>query len=379
MIASLCQREKKGEYVGMRIESMMLTGTQGSGRTENRPAFNHSNQKEAKSIEIDGRGNITSIAFLADGKHVVSGGDEGKIRRWRAEDGRGVGKPMNAGSSVGNIAVSQDGKWVVSGTTSGQVTVWNAESHSKVTEWKAHRFCVGALDVSPDGTRIATGSDDNTLSMWSLATGERLVDPLEHDGWVVAVKFSPNGRFIATAAFGRDIRVYASDSFTVGLLVDVPVKVEVIFNQSLVWASDSKRLFALSRDGKINCFDASSGRTRSEWPIHSSDNANCIALASNGTFIAVSAGSSVSFWDTTTHEPIGSVVAHKHTHGIWSMAISADYDLLMSGGSKITVHNLRDVLPSPYCDDVSALVSKARCTSWVPNHRPLFLGATGVP
>ena len=129
-------------------------------------------QKEAQPIEIDGRETIYSVAFLADGKHVLSGGVEGTIGCWRVEDGQG-GTPMDAGSPVLNLAVSQDGKWVVSGTKSGQVTVWNAESHSKVAEWEA-RTCKGRVeagDISPDGTKIATGSGDNIFCVWSLSTG----------------------------------------------------------------------------------------------------------------------------------------------------------------------------------------------------------------
>ena len=38
----------------------------------------------------------------------------------------------------------------------------------------------------------------------------------------------------------------------------------------------------------------------------------CIALASNGTFIAASASSSlVSFWDATTHKQVGPVMTHR--------------------------------------------------------------------
>ena len=46
-----------------------------------------------KMIEIDGRGRIHTLAFLIDGKPVMSGGDQGKIRRWRVEDGIEVGTP----------------------------------------------------------------------------------------------------------------------------------------------------------------------------------------------------------------------------------------------------------------------------------------------
>ena len=185
MFSKLLQRSKKGEYVGRTIESMILTGIQESSRRDNRPASSDSDQKEAttiitgtqessedssfahqkeaKRIKIDGRENIYSVAFLANGKHVVSGGKEKKIRRWRVEDGKEVGTPMDAGSEVRNIAVSRDEKWVVSGSDSGLVTVWNAENHAKVTEFKAHDERVRAVDASPDGARIATGSNDKVV------------------------------------------------------------------------------------------------------------------------------------------------------------------------------------------------------------------------
>ena len=257
---------------------------------------------------------------------------------------------MVAGGDILNIAVSRDGKWVVSGTRSGRVAVWNAESYLKVTEWKAHNAAVGAVDVSPDGTRIATGSNDETLCVWTLSTGERLLGPLEYDDWVVAVKFSPNGRLIATATW-NDVRVYANSQNGRLLGEFGPVKIYSGLNQSLAWASDGKHLFALSRDGNVHCLDVCTWTTLSKWAIHSSDKAGCIALAGNGTFIAVSANSSVSFWDTATQKQIGPVI--KHTNDIWCMAISSNYDLAMRSNTiTLLPGGLRDSLPSHYFDNV---------------------------
>jgi WD40 repeat protein len=346
---------------GRAVESGALTKIQGSSADS---SFAH--RKEAKVIEIDDRDLIVwSVAFLVNGMHIVCGGREGKIRRWRVEDGQEVGTPMDAGGSVFNIAVSRDGKWIVSGTDRGLVTVWNAESFSKVTEWQAHDRVVRAVDVSPDGTRIATGSDDMTLCVWSLSTGLRLLGPLQLDGLplghqsalrydgrrVPTVKFSPNGRLIAAATSNCDsVRVY--DRQNGDLLVDFPVCVNLSSNQSLAWASDSKQLFALSRDGTVHCLDASTGKTLSKRAIHSNQSAMCIALASNGTFITVSAKSWVSFWDTATHEQIGSLI--EHTHDVLSMAISSNYVLVTAGlgDNRITLRGLYGILPSRYCDNV---------------------------
>ncbi|KAH0834731.1 WD40-repeat-containing domain protein, partial [Lanmaoa asiatica] len=324
-------------------------------------------RKGAKPIVINSRYPINSIAFFADGKHVVGGGMERKIRRWRVEDGREVGTPMDAGSVVVDIAVSQDGKWVVSGTSSGQVIVWNAETHEKVTEFKGHEDAVFAVDVSPDATKIATGSDDKTACVWSLTTSQQLVGPWRHDCTVTGVKFSPDGCLIATAAWFHDsVRIY--DNRNGRLLVDVPISVGSCLNQTLAWTRDSRQLFTSSDCGYINCLDVSTGTILSRlWATDGHHmmpgriDTSSIALASNGTFIAAPTRSSVSFWDTTTHEKIEPVI--EHTGDIMSgpMAISSNHNLATCSSNQnfwiycnwtITLQSLRDILPSPYSDIV---------------------------
>ncbi|KAH0828151.1 WD40-repeat-containing domain protein [Lanmaoa asiatica] len=296
--------------------------------------------------EIDRSSFICSVAFLADGKHIVGGGYEGKVRRWRTEDGQEVGPPMNAGDAILSLVVSRDG-WIVSATESGRVTVWDAETHSQVNKFQVHAdFAIETMDVSPDGTRIATGSHDSTVCVWSLSTGERLLGPLHHGSTLAGVKYSFDGRLLATAICEiHSIRIYDSQDGRV--FITIPVKVDS-FDQSLVWSANSKHLFVLS-DGNIKCLDVSTGATLSVWPIHSSNDPRGITLASNGRFIAASANSSVSFWDTTTHEQVGPIIEHADV--LFSMAISRNYDLVTSGVKSTVIQSLHDTLPSRYCED----------------------------
>ena len=41
-------------------------------------------------IEVDGRKSISSLVFLEDGKHLLTGGFDETIRQWRVEDGREI-------------------------------------------------------------------------------------------------------------------------------------------------------------------------------------------------------------------------------------------------------------------------------------------------
>ena len=180
-----------------------------NGMLTRSPEWSEVQPSSAKTIRNDGQGEIWSVGFPVDGKHVVSGGDEGKIRRWRVEDGMEVGAPMVAGGPVCNIAVSRDGKWIVCGAVRS-VQVWNADNSKKVTEIRGGGW-VNAVDVSPDSMKIASGSEDRTASVWSLSTGQRLLGPWKHDDEVFGVKFSPDGRFIATTTW-NSILIYDSSS-----------------------------------------------------------------------------------------------------------------------------------------------------------------------
>ena len=307
-----------------------------------------------RPIEIDGECEPIPVALVGDAGYIV-GGDGNNIRRWRVDDGRELGEPMDAGEFVSSIAVSRDGKWIVCGMTKGQVAVWNAESREKVSEDKGHGDnWVWAVDISPDATRVVSGADDRNVRVWSRSTGEQLLGPFEHDFEVAAVKFSPDGQFIATATSERkSIRVY--DSRNGRLLFDNPIMVGVGLNQSLAWVSDSKQLFALSDDGRVRCLDMPTGRILSAWAIHGY-NFRCIALASNGAFIAASANSSVSFWDTATHKQIGPLIRYRDN--VEDMAISANGDLVISRVGTIILWKLPDILPSSYFDDVGVFRSQ---------------------
>ena len=310
-----------------------------------------------KPMAIGVSKDVCSVAFLADGKHLVGGGYGGKLRVWQMGDGQEVGTAMDAGNTtVLDIAVSWDGKWVVAGTGNqagnGQVIVWNAKHHEKVTEFQGHKNWVRAVDVSPDVMKIASGSDDKTVCVWSLSSGERLLGPLEHDYVLAAVKFSQNGDLLATATWWKEsVRIYNTRDGC--FLFDLPIRVISYENRSLAWSFNSMLLSVLSFDGDIKCCDVTTGAMYSKWPVHTgSDPGKCMVVASNEKFVAISANSMVSFWDTTTHKEIGSVI--EHTDAIRSIAISPNYDLAIGGGKTITIRSLEDILPLHYIDDVSA-------------------------
>ena len=306
---------------------------------------------------------ICSVLFAEGGKQVLSGGDEGVIRRWRVDDGQELGRLIRVeGARVCAAAVSPDGKWLVVGlsrlnSNDGKTSlrVWDARTHAKVLDIKGHTNTVLAVDVSPDSTKLATGSSDKTACIWNITTGERLVGPLKHENYVVAVRFSPNGDRVATATAAensadektaKSIRIYDSNNGQQLVLFDIPFMVAAMMT-SLAWTSDGRQLFATSYS-RVKQFNTSSGSLLKEWPVPGGGWLGSVVLSRNQKFAVIVAGKSLSIWDTSTYKQIGAVI--KHTSDVWWIALSPNDDQIATGeeNGRVTLRNLRDILPVPY-------------------------------
>jgi WD40 repeat protein len=52
---------------------------------------------------------VTAVAFSQDGRHILTGSEDGTARLWEASTGRGTGVMRGARSSIKNVAFSGDG------------------------------------------------------------------------------------------------------------------------------------------------------------------------------------------------------------------------------------------------------------------------------
>lgn len=68
-----------------------------------------------------------AVAMIADGRQILSGGADGLVLVWNADDGRPVGEPRQCEGPVACVAASSDFRWLAAagGKT---VTLWNTDS-----------------------------------------------------------------------------------------------------------------------------------------------------------------------------------------------------------------------------------------------------------
>ena len=295
-----------------------------------------------------------TVAFKPDGCSLVAAGKLGRLYQWKIGRGRAweiappaeKAKQKSRAAVKGTVyatAVSRDGRWIVTGDSGKKVTVWKTVTNEiSVKVEHTGKGCIYAVDVSSDSMLFASGSEDRTVRVFKITSGAKVLPPLNHNGPVVGVKFSPDSSQIATATYSyASIRIY--DVHSGNNLFDIPVTVTSKPITPLAWSSDGQHLFVASSE-RITSFDTATS-FRSEWPIHN-DNIH-VSIVTHGKFIACSANSSVSFWDYTSHEQVGSII--EHAVPVNCTSISHDGRYLACGHDKgITIHNLGDFLPREY-------------------------------
>ncbi|KIJ05917.1 hypothetical protein PAXINDRAFT_92768, partial [Paxillus involutus ATCC 200175] len=245
-------------------------------------------------------GTIRSVAFLLDGKQVISGSEDMNVQAWKVEGGDEVGTVMEGEGVVVEVAASGDGKWIATAGAEKIITIWNATTHEKVAQLEGHSDpgLVCSLGFSPDSARLVSGSADGTVIIWSTTTSERLAGPLKgHTSKVDCVECSPNGEEIASCD-GQDLRIWHSHTGK-ALLLPIPVKA-----RSLGWTSNGQQLIAGCDNGYIKFFDPSTGSQLAQWKGHNGI-VHSISISSNGKFFASgSQDKTVRLWDTTTRQQI---------------------------------------------------------------------------
>jgi WD40 repeat protein len=147
-----------------------------------------------------------ALAFEPGSEDVVSGHEDGRIRRWTA-DGMPLPDPIDAHSDWVR-AVSWIGSRMVSGSDDGTIRLSGGDAG--VERISAHSASIRTLCVAAgsDGAQIlVSGGTDGVLRFWDVAAGDEFARVLAHDDWVesVASAVAPvDGDADALVSVGRD-------------------------------------------------------------------------------------------------------------------------------------------------------------------------------
>ncbi|OCH94605.1 WD40 repeat-like protein [Obba rivulosa] len=226
---------------------------------------------------------VQSVAFSPDGGHIISGSGDKSIHIWNIATGTAIpGCNGEHTASVLSVAISPDGRRIVSGSHDNTIRLWDAETGSAIGKPLVHhKASVISVAFSPDGRRIASGSSDKTVRVWDATTGNTVGDPfIGHSDWVTSVIFSPDSQQIISGSDDKTVRIWNTETGTTGL---GPIRGHTQYVRSVAVSYDGKRIVSGSHDGTIRLWDAQTGNAIGKPLTGHRDWIRCVAFSPNGT------------------------------------------------------------------------------------------------
>jgi len=155
------------------------------------------------------QGWVFSIAWLADGRRLATGGKDRVIRIREAAPPWKVLKTFEGHTSdVHAIAFTVDGGTLVSAGDDRTIRVWDVNTGQTLRTLSGHEKQIPTVALSPDGRLIASGSRDHSIRLWDLKTGDEAGVIGGHAGDVMSVKFSSDGKLLASASYDQSVRLW---------------------------------------------------------------------------------------------------------------------------------------------------------------------------
>jgi cilia- and flagella-associated protein 52 len=174
--------------------------------------WNAITRQELLRIEVPGL-DCHSVSFMADGKSIISGWSDGKIRAFLPQSGKllyAINDAHNHGVTA--LCPTNDCQRIVSGGQEGEVRLWRIGRQTQVMEasLKEHRGRVDEVKINRNDSQAVSTSYDGSCIIWDLITHTRIMCLFESTMFKSVVYHPDESQLITT---GSDRKITYWDCF----------------------------------------------------------------------------------------------------------------------------------------------------------------------
>ncbi len=258
---------------------------------------------------------VHSVAFEADGAHVLTCAGDNKVRRWDAETGTSAEPSKNVRRNAGPVAFLPDGRRLLSGGSDGKLRLWDFRDGKEIYVKDA---AVQVIALSADGRYALTGGEDRTARLWDVEGGTVLRTLSASDKPLRCVALAAEGERLVMLTPGPDATVRLWDRAS-----EKPLRVFPAFAAEptgLCVSGDRARAAWGGDDGLIHVWDLKNGVEAlrlafRDGPVHA------MAFSPDGRRLLAAGGTGLlSLWDVES----GRVLDRTRTHPASGLAFSPD-------------------------------------------------------
>lgn len=191
-----------------------------------------------------------------------------------------------------SLLFTKDNRYLFAGTAAGTIRRWDLSAGRELAPMRGHRDAVRSLDLAPDGARLITTSADGTIRRWDVATGREFQPPDGYSGSLHA-HLGPKGETVLLLDGAGRMDIWDLGTGRVRTPIRPPgdLKIETPWVEPLFgFTPDGKRVYVAQSLGKIEIFDADSGRpagslTLPGYAATPRDLHSCIGTPDGGAFV----------------------------------------------------------------------------------------------
>jgi len=274
---------------------------------------------------------INHIAFPAGYSEVFATSSIADIRVWNASTRQELLRIQVPNLECYCLDFMPDGKSIVSGWSDGKIRAFHPQSGKLLYVINdVHQNGVTAIGVTSDCCRIVSGGMEGEVRVWSIGRQTQTMDASlkEHRGrvWCIKVK-SDNSAAVSASSDGSCI-VWDLTTKTRSLCV-----FEKTVFKALVYHPDESQLLTTGSDRKIAYWDTSEGQAIRVLE-GSDEGALCtLSISKSGShFVSGSDDRLLKLWDYD--EGVCKYVGVGHSGQITSAVISPDQTFIVSAGTE---------------------------------------------
>ena len=179
------------------------------------------------------KGKVTAVFCLREHNVLLSGGDDGVVRFWRADDMSAlhsirIESPVSGGpAAINSITTDVKSKALV-GTKCGEI--WEISDEARLLVEAHGKGELWGLAIHPsDPHKLATCSDDGTVRLWNITPGKgrevyarawprkedakKIENSAFNTGCVRSVAWHPDGNSLAVGTIAGKVHVYELYSY----------------------------------------------------------------------------------------------------------------------------------------------------------------------
>ena len=315
-----------------------------AGTTSGKIYFVNSDNLSAELRASSLNSRVNAIAFPHNLSEVFATASLGEIKVWNSKSKAEILRIEIAKIDCNCIDFSLDGKSILSGWSDGKIRSFTPQTGKLMFAIEdAHSEGVTAIKVLTDCARIVSGGMRGDIRIWKLSKShqELVVSLKEHKGriWSLCIRTEDNARAVSASADGSII------------VWDLEKKVRLvcIFEstvfRSVAYSPDWSQIIAVGSDQRVSYYDVFDGERLRIIEI----DANVVAISREGSHIAIAGRPgmvSLIAYDQGTVSHRGS---HCHSVPVTAIAFAPNQEFIITGdqegalffwsiGSNDTIH-----------------------------------------